>query len=153
MDHVALVNEIRYAERLCQRTARLYRRAETVFLILSLLGGSAVLINLLAAFPAWVTVLAGSVMALFASLNVAMRPAEKAIANELDARRYAKLRTESRSMGTKQLQQALDKARENDAQEVEPLRDIAYNDVVKECGRPDAVMHLTWPQKILQMLA
>jgi hypothetical protein len=153
MDHTTLVNEIRYAERLCQRTARLYRRAACVFLVLSLLGGSAILVNLQAKFPDWVTVVAGAVMALFTALNVAVRPAEKAASNELDAKRYAKLRSEARNMNTEQLQQALDKARETDAPEVEPLRDVAFNDVVTEYGRPDAVVPLQLNQKILRALA
>ncbi len=51
------------------------------------------------------------------------------------------------------LRAALAKARETDVAEVELLRDVAYNDVVVESGRPDMQAPLSVPQKLISALA
>ena len=95
----------------------------------------------------------GAVLAIFGAINLAMRPADKAVANETDAKRYAKLRTSGQSMTAQELQIALEAARESDAQEVESLRNVAYNDLVREIGREDEVIPLRIHQKLLSALA
>lgn len=153
MDKLALLNQIRYSERLCQRTARLYRRLSAAFLFLGITGGSAVLANIKPILPDWVSIAGGALMAVFVALNIVIRPTEKAVANEIDAKRYARLRTEAASMSFTELSAAIDKARESDTQEVEPLRDVAFNDVVTEYGRADAVVPLSTQQRILKAVA
>jgi hypothetical protein len=44
-------------------------------------------------------------------------------------------------------------ARQTDAPEVEPLREIAFNDVMREINREDALIPLTRSQKILCAIA
>jgi len=95
----------------------------------------------------------GVFLAVFGAANLAIRPADKAAANDADAKRYAQLRTSAQSMTADELAIALSKARESDTAEVDALRDVAYNDVVTEYGRPDALVPLTMPQKILGALA
>ena len=51
------------------------------------------------------------------------------------------------------LRTALQKARESDTAEVEPLRDVAYNDVVIEIGRGEFAVPLSSHQRILAALA
>ena len=92
-------------------------------------------------------------MAVFGAINLAVRPSEKATANEADARKYAQLRTSGRTMGEAELQAALDKAHETDGSEIEPLRAVAFNDVVNEVGRPDAAVKLNVQQRVLAALA
>ena len=151
--HVNLMNEIRYAERLCQRTARLYRRMQVVGTVGSVVAGSAVLGALSASVPPAVSLAGAALFALCAALQVAVRPHERAAANEADMRRYAQLRTDGRRMDADALQLALDKARQTDAAEVEPLRDVAFNDVVREIGATHAVTPLRWHQRMLAALA
>lgn len=153
MNKTTLLNEIRYAERLCQRTARLYRHLQSTTVFLSVLGGSGVVAAASGGLPAWVPVAGGVVLAVFGALNLAMRPADKAAANENDARRYAQLRTAGATMTFEDLQAALSKARESDTAEVEALRDVAYNDLVMEMGRGDASIPLRTHQKLLSALA
>ena len=148
-----LLNEIRYAERLCLRTARLYRRLHTVATFMSVLGGSAALAAISPSMPGWVSAVGGAVLAAFGAITLAVRPAEKAAANEGDAKRYAQLRTAGRSMDAQALQAALDKAREADTAELEPLRDVAWNDVVREIGRGDMAVPLNPRQRFLAALA
>ena len=51
------------------------------------------------------------------------------------------------------LADAIDEAHQSDAQEVEPLRAVAYNDIALEFNRPDGAIPLTATQKILAALA
>ncbi len=153
MDKVTLLNEIRYAERLCQRTARLYRHVQALTVFMTVVGGSGVISSLSGAVPVWVTMAGGVFLAVFGAANLAIRPADKAAANDVDAKRYAQLRTAGQSMAADELALALNKARESDTAEVDALRDIAYNDVVAEYGRPEAAVPLTLHQKFLGALA
>ena len=52
-----------------------------------------------------------------------------------------------------ELAEALEDARQGDAPEIEPLRDVAYNDVALERDRPDATVPLKLRQRLLAALA
>ncbi len=145
-----LLNEIRYAERLCQRTARLYRRVQSVTTFLSVLGGSAALSAAVSAtMPTWLPVVGACVFAIFGAIAITIRPADKAAQNEQDAKRYAALRAKSHTLEDQALRQALDEARASDVGEIETLRDVAYNDIVREIGKSEAAVHLNFQQKVL----
>lgn len=151
--HAILLNQVRYAERLCERTARLYRRVQAVGVFASVVGGSAALSALSSKAPPELSIAGAAAFTVFGALLLAVRPADKAAANEADARRYAKLRTEAASMDTGALQSALNKAHEQSAAEVEPLRDVAFNDVVVEVGRQDLAVPLTRLQRVIAAMA
>ncbi|MRX07448.1 hypothetical protein GJ697_06350 [Pseudoduganella sp. FT25W] len=82
-----------------------------------------------------------------------MRPAERIAANEADVRKYGALLAKLNTLDTPALQQLLDEARLSDTTEVEPLRAVAYNDVVLEIDEPDAIIPLTPMQKLMGVLA
>ncbi|HWH84939.1 MAG TPA: hypothetical protein VNU71_22155 [Burkholderiaceae bacterium] len=151
--HGVMMNEIRYAERLCLRTARLYRRAQTIGVFVTIVSGSAAMSALSSGAPKWLSIAGFIALTLFGAAMIAIRPAEKATANEADAKRYGQLRTAANTMDDVTLRAAIDKAREGDGPEIEPLRDVAYNDVVVEVGRPDVAIPLTPKQKVLAALA
>lgn len=148
-----LLNEVRYAERLCLRTARLYRKAQSFGTWAAIVSGTAALSAVTGSAPKWLSVGGGIAFAMFGAALIAMRPAEKAAANDQDAKRYAQLRTAAHGMDETTLQAALDKARETDSPEVEPLRDVAFNDVLVEVGRTDLVVPLSPKQRLLATLA
>jgi hypothetical protein len=152
-DKTDMLNEIRYAERLCQRTARFYRRVQAVGTFLAIVSGSATLSAVTQAVPGWVAMLGAVGLSLAGAALVAIRPADKAAANEADVRRYSQLRIDAQSMTAPELEAALAKAHTSDAPELEPLREVAYNDVVTEYGRADCVIALRWPQKVFAALA
>lgn len=153
MDKTTLLNEIRYAERLCQRTARLYRHLQSSMVFMTVLGGSGVMSALSSSVPSWVPLSGACLLGAFGALNLAVRPADKVAANEADAKRYSQLRTAAIGMDASTLLGALNKARETDTTEIESLRDVAYNDVAIEIGRPDAVVDLKFHQNILSAFA
>jgi hypothetical protein len=152
-DKQTLLNEIRYAERLCQRTARLYRHLHTCATFLSILGGSAVVSSAAEGMPDWLRLAGAGMLAVFGAVSLAVRPAEKAATNEGDMRRYAKLRTDGARMTAEQLAAELQAARQTDAAEIELLRDVAWNDTVREIGRDDVVVQLSFQQRMLSAIA
>jgi hypothetical protein len=147
------LNEIRYAEHLCQRTARLYRRVQSVTNFLSIVGGSAAASALVQHTPSWLPVTGALLLAVFGAVAVAVRPADKAAQNELDVKRYAAIRAKAASMSDDSLRQAIDEARNTDAAEIEPLRDVAYNDVVREVGQPGYSVPLSFQQRLIAAFA
>lgn len=151
--HAILLGEIRYAERLTQRTARLYRRAATFCTFVAVLGGSSLMASVAAGAPDWLRFVGLGLLALAGASAIAVRPLEKAIANEADARKYASLRTQALTMDDAQLIVALQKARESDVPEVELLRDVAYNDLLIEIGRQDLRTSLSGRQRLLEVIA
>lgn len=143
---------LRYAQRLCQRTARFYRRMQTMLTFISLLAGSSAVAALAAQMlvpSAWLL----GVFAVFSCINLAIRPADKIAANDADVRKYGALLAKLNILDTPVLQQMLDEARLSDTTEVEPLRAVAYNDVVMEIDEPDSLIELSPMQKLMGVLA
>lgn len=148
-----LQSEIRYAIRLTQRTAQLYRHVQTVATVLFILGGSAAIATLTGDLPVWLKTTGAVLLAVAGAASVAIRPGDKAAQNEVDMRRYQELMAKSVTMNEVEIQKALEEARQSDAPEIDSLRDVAYNDVAMEQGRPDAVVPLTTAQRLLAALA
>lgn len=148
-----MLNEIRYAERLCQRTARLYRRIQSATTFLSIIGGSASASALVTHAPSWLPITGTLLLAIFGAIAIAVRPSDKAAQNELDVKRYGAIRAKSGSMTDDALRQAIDEAHTTDAPEVEPLRDVAYNDVVLEVGQPSFALKLSLQQRLIAAIA
>ncbi len=151
--HDQLKGEIRYAIRLCQRTARFYRRIQTVGVFLAIIGGSATMATLFNSLPQWIAVTGSIMLSLSGAALIAIRPADKAAQNEFDIRRYQTLMTKAILLNTDELELAIEEAHQGDAPELESLRNIAYNDVMQEFNRMDCAIALNPWQKILSLLA
>lgn len=151
--HDQLKGEIRYAIRLCQRTARFYRRIQTAGVFLAIIGGSATMATLFNSLPQWIAIAGSITLSLSGAALIAIRPADKAAQNELDIRRYQTLMTKAISLNTDELELAIEEAHQGDAPELESLRSIAYNDVMQEFNRMDCAIALNSWQKILSLLA
>lgn len=152
-NHDQLRGEVRYAIRLCQRTARLYRHIQTAGTFFGILGGSAAMASLSNNLPHWLSIAGGAMLAIAGAALIAIRPADKAAQNEQDVRRYQSLMTKSLDMTPEALEAAIEEARQSDAPEVDALRNVAYNDVVKEINRDDQAIPLSATEKIWQLFA
>lgn len=151
-DKDELYFNFRYSQRLCQRTARFYRRIQTSLTFMSLLAGSSAVATLAAQMPtqsAWLL----AAFAMFGCINLAIRPAERIAANEADVRKYGALLAKLNQLDPLILQQLLDEARQSDTDEVEHLRPVAFNDVVLEIDEPEALIPLTRMQRLIGALA
>ena len=152
-DRAIIFSEIRYAERLCQRTARLYRHVQGFGTWLAVIGTSGTLAALANNIPNWVPIAGAIVLASTGAVLIAMRPADKAAISEADAKRYAALRTRGSGLDDKELRAALEEARQSDVAEFESLRDVAWNDVVQEVGHADKKVMLSMPQRFMAAIA
>lgn len=153
MDHAQLLNEVRYGERLSVRTARFYRHMQVASAVLTLIGTSATLSALWREAPPWLSLSGAAILAVAGCCAFAARPGDKAAMWEAEAKRYARLRSDARSMDAEHLQAALDRVRESDLIEFEALREVAYNDIVTEVGQTGCVVPLTRSQKFFRALA
>ncbi len=145
--------EIRYAMRLCQRTARLYRRIQSLFTFFTVLAGSSALVSVSANLPAAITLTAAFIFAMAGAANLAARPADKIAINEADVRKYAALLLKSETLDPAHMRILIAEARQSDAPEVEPLRNIVFNDVMLETGREKFVIPLTITQRLFDAIA
>jgi hypothetical protein len=148
-----LAHNARYAQRLCERTARLYRRMHTVSTFLGVISGSASASALALNTPPWIPVAGAIALAVVGAAHLAIRPAERAAQNEGDVRKYAELQAKALAMSDEEFAMAMAAARSTDVPEIEPLRDVAYNDVVAEVGRPDLQQPLHLAQRLLAAVA
>jgi len=148
-----LKGEIRYAIRLCQRQARLYRRLQATGVFLSIVGGSATFSIYLTALPDWLSFAGAGLLACSGAMFIAARPGDKAALNESDVRRYQALMVKSNALNEAELEVAIEEARQSDTQEIELLRSIAYNDVMHEFNRDDQLIPLKCSEKIFEHLA
>jgi hypothetical protein len=148
-----LINQIRYAIRLTQRTAKLYRKIQVCGAFLTIIGGSAIVFKLFEALPPWCGFSGAVLMSIMGAMLVVVRPADKAAQNESDVRRYQTLELRSHGMNDAELEAAIAEARQFDCPEIDPLCDVAYNDVVRSYGREDAVVPLSCLQRLLAALA
>jgi hypothetical protein len=145
--------EVRYAQRLCQRTARLYRRVQTTLTFLSVFAGGAALVSLTSGRSPELTAWLGIAFAVFGAINIAVHPAGKIAMNDSDVRKYATLLAKSEKLSVDEIKQLIVEARQSDAPEVEPLRDVAFNDVMMEINRADSLIPLRRSQRLLSAIA
>jgi hypothetical protein len=110
-ERAVILGEIRYAERLCQRTARLYRHVQSFGTWLAVIGGSGTLAALSNSVPGWVLITGALTLAATGAALIAMRPADKAAINEAEAKRYAALRARAGNLEDTALRAALEEAR------------------------------------------
>jgi len=148
-----LKGEIRYAIRICQRQARLYRHIQSVGVFLSIVGGSAIFSVLISSLPQWLSFTGAGLLACTGAALIAIRPADKAALNESDIRRYQALMTKVNALNETELETAIEEARQSDTPDIESLRNVAFNDVMREINRDDQLIPLTPAQKIISMLA
>lgn len=148
-----LQGEIRYAQRLCQRTARLYRRAQTTFTFLSIVSGSAALVSISGKLSTESVLGSAVAFAIVAAMNFAIRPAERIAQNDTDVKKYAALLVKAEELDVAAIRKLIAEARQTDAPELEPLRAVAFNDVMREINREDALIPLTASQKLLGAIA
>ena len=148
-----LFYQARYAVRLTQRTARFYRRIQAFGTFMAILGGSGTASLITQAVPIEVGIVGAVMMAIAGAALITIRPADKAAQNESDAKRYLALLAKAPRFTDDEFEIALQEAHQSDCPEIEPLRDVAYNDVVMEYGREDAQVKLSVRQSIFASMA
>ena len=148
-----LKEEIRYAIRLFRRQARFYRFIQWTGTTLSIIGGSAIFSVQSTTLPHWLSFTGAALLGLSGALLIGLRPADKAAANEADVKRYQTLMVKAVNWNEVELETAIEEARQSDTAEIEALRNVAFNDVMREINRDDQLIPLTPSEKIMGLLA
>ncbi len=148
-----LEGEIRYAIRLTQRTARLYRNLQVFGVFVATVGSSATISAVAQLAPPALGMMGAAALTLAGAALLSIRPADKAAANEADLRRYEALKVKAHSLDNEALALAIDESHRGGAQEIEALRLVAYNDVAREFNRADMLQPLSLRQRLLAVLA
>jgi cation transport regulator ChaB len=145
--------EIRYAIRLCQRQSRFYKRIQKLGLFLTLIGGSATFSMLSASLPHWLSFAGAALLLCSGTALIVIRPTEKAALNDADVKKYQALLSKANSFDETALESAIEEARQGDTEEIESLRNVAFNDVMREINRDDQIIHLNPFEKIMGLSA
>ncbi len=125
---------LRYAARVLERHARLWRRIDAAVRLAGLLAGSSAFAALMAESRGF-TLVFGVVFAVLQAVEFALRPAEQAAQSIAQRRPYAALAARSEAMDDAGLKAAyLQLHAEDDVIVPESIRTLAYNDVVLEKG-------------------
>jgi len=104
-------------------------------------------------FAAWVSIAGAVLAAVFGAMVIVIRPADKAVPNEMDIKKYDELLTKAQGLTAEQILPLLAEARKTDAPEIESLRTIAYNDVMSEINRDDQKIEPNAYQAMLAVIA
>lgn len=144
--------DIKYGFRFNDMNARLYRHLDGFFGFVGLFGGTAAATSALADFKSG-AVAAGLALAACAVVERLVRPVEKAVAHDDAKRRYADLsgRVELLDMAT--TERELSKLQAEGPDGFATLARPAFNANLKSNGRPDAVVSLSFFERMMAAIA
>ena len=92
-------------------------------------------------------------MACSGAALLTIKPAEKALLNDADVKRYQAIMSKVSLLDAIALESAIEEARLGDTFELEPLRNVAFNDVMIEINREDQLIKLNLTEMIMGSLA
>jgi len=125
---------LRYAARVLERHARMWRRIDAAVRLAALLAGSGA-IGAIGAQNSRLALALGAVFALLQAVEFALRPAGLAARSMAQRKQYASVFARARTTSDEALADAYATlAAEDEVIVPEPLRRLAYNDVVRERG-------------------
>lgn len=126
--------ELRYAIRVLERQARLWRRLDAMIRFFGLLSGTAAFAAITHASQN-LTLSFGILFAVLQAVEYTLTPSVKAAAAQYHAKQYAVILAEQSRITPEELRQKLLDVRAQDEIVVfEALRKLAYNDVAQEYG-------------------
>jgi hypothetical protein len=152
-DRYPLIWEIRYAMRYGRLQARLLDRIAFVFKIVTLVAGTGAFIAVIAGNENLVAI-TGLSVAIISILDSLWDPTRKAAKTRELETRFALLNRDANRMPPEELQRGIDDLYDSEIPEIEALRPVAYNAVLREFGNASSEeFRLTPWQKFLAALA
>ncbi|WP_041645318.1 hypothetical protein [Aromatoleum aromaticum] len=132
---------VRYAARVLERHACLWRRLDASVRVMALLAGSGAIGAIGAEHAGWAVGL-GVVFAVFQAVEFALHPAEVAAKSLAQRRQYAALQARARALDDAALDDAYQAlCADDDIIVSDTLKRLAYNDVVRERGLDEAACY------------
>lgn len=145
--------EIRYGMRLDELHRRFYARLGSALTFALLLAGSAAFGGFVAAQPAFAGA-AGLAVAVLTLIEVVLRPSERAAYASALARQFGALRASAAELTTDDLERRLAVLQcEALPGEIDALRSVAMNDVLREHGHDDELLAPSRWQRVIAVLA
>ncbi len=145
--------EIRYGMRLDELHRRFYARLASALTFALLLAGSAAFGGYIAALPELAGA-AGLVVAALTLAEVVLRPGERGAYASALARQFGVLRATAGELTIDDLSRRLSELQcETLPGEIEALRGVAMNDVLREHGHSDELLALSRWQRVIAVLA
>lgn len=125
--------DIRYCIRLNHLLRRFFRRLDAIISGVELIAGTAVFVSFFQENPEMAVKIALCV-AVASMLNRVIKPAEKAYQADELYRRYEQLRSQADQMTLSEVDAAMSELRQMPVSDIEGLRNVAYNDNLRESG-------------------
>lgn len=146
---------LRYSLRFGERQARFYERADAAIKFVSLLSGLGAFVGLIGQSQL-ATGISGFIVGVLSFIDVLWKPTERAFNTKALRARYEDLATRASRLSDETLRAELERLDASDAPQLEGLRPVAYNDIVRErySTEPpkDQLMHLEVWNKIVHYL-
>jgi len=148
-----LVLDARWGERYCDLHARMYGHIRTAMNISQGAAGSAAFAGYFVNYPGLIAS-TGIFMAVLAVISGAIDFSARAIRFELHGQRYGELDAKARAMSVDEFSSRV-RALQNEPLEgeVNALRHVAMNDVLRENGRGEEMKPLTLGQRVVAAIA
>lgn len=147
----AILN-VRYQERLHFLHCRFYHRVRKVFNFITLAAGSAAIAAAIKSVPGGVAASA-VVVTLISFFDVLGNFPEKAVRHDVWRRRAAELKAGSAEFDLVTIDRELARLTGDVDDEIEALRAVAFNDVLKSSGYEDGIRDESRMQRFLRVLA
>jgi hypothetical protein len=148
-DRYPLIWSIRYATRYGRLQARLLDRVAFVFKLITLVAGTGAFIAVIAGNNTAVAI-TGLSVAVIAVLDALWDPTRKAAKTREMEQRFALLVRDADKLPPEELRRAMSDLYDAETPEIEGLRMVAYNDVLRECGNAESeAFRLTGWQRLL----
>jgi hypothetical protein len=103
------------------------------FMAVSLFGAGTAFTSVLSKNPS-IALAAGLILSAVSVLDKVIDPARRRASFIQDYKRYASVKRAIQGKSVADAEKLLAKAREDDSDEIESLRDVAYNDVIRQMG-------------------
>jgi hypothetical protein len=132
-----LLLDIRYARRAQELHIKLYGRLKILFVVMSVVGGSAALLNALGGDGKPLTIFAGVIFAVFQALDLAVDPGDKKTKHELIYREFNRLDRQAFDLSEATLFKRYSEVCEDCLTEIEAVRHLAHLDNLRENGHID----------------
>jgi len=150
-NHAEAVLDVLYGVNINLLSSRLYRRIESAFSLVNVVGGSVAFATILTGIP----VVAGTISLIIATLAYwerEIKPGQKAIQCQVHAERFGDLAGRAATLSLHELDAELRKLQSKAPDSFDTLRTSAYNDNVRANGFPQWVLPQTRWEKLVRWL-
>lgn len=151
-NHAEAVIDTQYGVRFNDMNARFYKRLDSVFSLINLIGGSAAFATVWVGKPSFAAAI-GMVIAIAAYVERELRPTEKSIRCELQRQKFGQLAARAPKLSLNKLDYELRVLQSTGPDTISSLAKPAYNATVMSAGFPEHKLKLSVWERVLAWFA